>query len=387
MTAGSMRAATMRRQLQNSTGAGPPSGRKFRHRNERNHGAENDLVPAAKARRLHSACIQPVSVYVLFRRMKPVRTIKFVARHTGLSIHTIRIWEKRYGAVRPVRSGNNRRLYTEADVERLRLLREATLAGHAIGQVATASLPELHRLLRTAGAPPPARRAARAKQTDEAIESLTEGAVAALTEFDARSFLKTLDRAAVELGSPAVLQKFIAPLAEHVGDLWREGELAIAHEHFATNHLAEFLSAFARPYSENVSAPHLLLATPTGQLHEMGAIIVAAAARSHGWRTTYLGASLPIEEFVGAVRNLKPRAVGLSIVFPPDDTALRRDLKKLRELLPRECAFLVGGRSAVSYTEILREIKAIHVRKLEELFPVLDTLQRGGKRLTKARAK
>jgi DNA-binding transcriptional MerR regulator/methylmalonyl-CoA mutase cobalamin-binding subunit len=318
--------------------------------------------------------------------MKPVRTIKFVARQTGLSIHVIRVWEKRYGAVRPVRSDNNRRLYTEGDVERLRLLREATLHGHAIGQIANASLPQLHSLVRDS-LPPPASRAARTQQTADAVASMLERALFAITEFDHAALAKLFDHAAAELGSPAVLQKFIVPLAERVGHLWRQGELAIAHEHFATNRLTEFLGSFARPYAENLSAPHLLLATPTGQLHELGAIIAAAAARSHGWRTTYLGASLPVEEFAGVAQNLKPRAVGLSIVFPPDDCALRRDLKKLRGLLPAESALLVGGRSASGYAKVLREIKAIQIENLKDFFPLLDQLQHPKTPVGKARAK
>ncbi|HSH37156.1 MAG TPA: MerR family transcriptional regulator, partial [Chthoniobacterales bacterium] len=71
--------------------------------------------------------------------MRPVRTIKLVARQTGLSVHTIRVWEKRHGAVRPVRAANNRRLYSEQDIERLKLLRQATIAGHTIGQIAQSS--------------------------------------------------------------------------------------------------------------------------------------------------------------------------------------------------------------------------------------------------------
>ena len=319
--------------------------------------------------------------------MKPVRTIKFVARQTGLSVHVIRVWEKRYGAVRPIRAANNRRLYTEDDVERLRLLHEATLAGHSISQIATATLPQLQRLLSESGRTLPGSAATRAAEKGTFTERTMEQAIASIMEMDSRALNKLLDRSAVELGSPAVLQKFIAPLAERVGDLWREGELNIAHEHFATTHITEFLNTFARPYAENVLSPHLVLATPPGQLHEMGAIIVAAAARSHGWRTTYLGAALPVEELVGALRNLQPRAVGLSIVYPPDDRALRRDLEKLRELLPKECALLLGGRSASGYGDITRKIKAIEVQTLEELFPVLDTLQRPKRGSAKSRTK
>ena len=308
--------------------------------------------------------------------MKPVRTINFVARQTGLSVQVIRVWEKRYGAVQPVRADNNRRLYTEEDVERLRLLRDATQAGHAIGQIATASLEELQRLVQETPPIPRPGAKTRGEESEKVASGLIEHAIVSIADLDVRSFRKLLDRAAVELGSPAVLQRFIAPLAERVGELWRAGDFTIAQEHFASAQITDFLATFARPYAENVTAPHLVLATPPGQLHELGAIIVAAAARSHGWRTTYLGAALPVEEMVGALRNLQPRALGLSIVYPPDDAALRRDLEKLRELLPKECALLIGGRSSSGYTDLLRKIKAIEVRQLEDLFPVLDKLQR-----------
>src|SRR6187401_11396 len=87
--------------------------------------------------------------------MKPIRTIKFAARQSGLSVPLIRMWEKRYGAVKPRRAANNRRLYTEEDVERLRLLREATQAGHSISQIAQARLPQLQSLVQEAAGSPP----------------------------------------------------------------------------------------------------------------------------------------------------------------------------------------------------------------------------------------
>ncbi len=313
--------------------------------------------------------------------------MKFVARQTGLTIHTIRIWEKRYGAVKPVRAANNRRLYTEEDVERLRLLHDATRAGHSIGQIARATIPQLQNLLRDAGPVPRALRGKLADQRETAAEEFIARTTEAITSFDAEWIAKLLNLGAVELGSAALLQKFVAPLAEQIGELWRAGELTIAHEHFATEQLAKFLNDFARPYSENPSAPHFVLATPTGQLHELGAVVVAAAARSHGWRTTYLGPSLPIEEVAGAVKNIAPRALGLSIVYPPDDEALRRDLLKLRGLLPKNLALLVGGRSADSYGDLWRKIKAQPVADLAALFPALDKLQGRRHRAAGSRAK
>ena len=319
--------------------------------------------------------------------MRPVRTITLVARQTGLSVHTIRVWERRYGAVRPVRARNKRRLYSEEEVERLRLLRQATMAGHSIGQIARSSVAELRRLLRddltTRNSDP----RATGRQERGIYDDLIAAALRATERLDSTDLRDLLDRAAVELGSPAMLHNFVAPFAEQVGERWRKGELNVAHEHFATSIIASFLSNFARPYPLGSSAHHLVLATPTGQLHELGAIIAAAAARSHGWRATYLGSSLPMEELIGAARRLKPRAIGLSIVFPPDDDLLRQDLLKLPKLLPPNCAVIAGGRSVDGYTDVLRKIKGIPVATLAELYPILDALQRKRKPAAAKRAK
>ena len=308
--------------------------------------------------------------------MRPVRTIKLVARQTGLSVHTIRVWEKRYGAVRPVRATNNRRLYSEEDIERLRLLRQATLAGHSIGQIAQSSAAELKRMLRDDLTTRNAHDRPAPRHERNAADDLIAAALRATERLDLADLRDLLDRGAAELGQPAMLHKFVGPLAVEVGERWRRGELNIAHEHFATSTITVFLASFARPYPTGSSAHHFVVATPTGQLHELGAIIAVAAAQSHGWRATYLGSSLPIEELVGAARQLKARAIGVSLVFPPDDEALTRDLLKLPKLLPPDCAVIAGGRSVDTYSETLAEIGAIKVSALEQLYSALDSLQK-----------
>ena len=308
--------------------------------------------------------------------MRPVRTIKLVARQTGLSVHTIRVWEKRYGAVRPVRASNNRRLYSEDDIERLRLLRQATLAGHSIGQIAQSSAAELKRLLRDDLTTRNSGTAPATRSERSAADDLIAASLRATERLDLADLRDLLDRGAVELGQPAMLHKFVAPFAMEVGERWRRGELNVAHEHFATSTITVFLASFARPYPPGSSAHHFVVATPTGQLHELGAIIAVAAAQSHGWRATYLGSSLPVEELVGAARTLKARAIGLSIVFPPDDQLLTRDLLKLPKLLPADCTVIAGGRSVDTYADTLQQINAITVGTLEELDPVLNALQR-----------
>ena len=76
-----------------------------------------------------------------------LHTIQFAARHSGLSMHTIRAWERRYGALAPDRTATNRRLYSAEDIEKLSLLHDAVQSGHRISQVAALSPAELRNLL------------------------------------------------------------------------------------------------------------------------------------------------------------------------------------------------------------------------------------------------
>src|SRR5512134_2686564 len=62
-------------------------------------------------------------------------SIKAVSQATGLTVETLRAWERRYRAVVPVRDDLGRRVYRAEDVLRLRRLREATDRGHPIGRL------------------------------------------------------------------------------------------------------------------------------------------------------------------------------------------------------------------------------------------------------------
>lgn len=287
-----------------------------------------------------------------------------------MSSHVIRVWEKRYGAVRPARAANNRRLYTEKDVERLKLLRQAADAGHSISQIATAPISELERLLGESW------RGLRPGQSRGELEEreLIAAALMSVADMNTLRFQDVLDRAAIELGTPAVLTKFVAPLAREMGTRWRGGEVRVAQEHFATNLLKVFLNVFARPFAINEHSPHLLLATPSGQHHELGAMLAGAAARSVGWLVTYLGPSLPAEELLRADRAIEPTALGLSLVFPPNDKSLRADLRKLDRWLPRHRVCLLGGEAAPDYGAEFSRHRPLVIPELEGIFPALDRL-------------
>jgi len=304
--------------------------------------------------------------------------IQLVARLTGLSAHVIRIWEQRYRAVEPQRTATKRRLYSQREIERLNLLRDVTRAGHSIGQVAQLPTDKLGKLLAASPSlPVPAARAGGA--APKSVSFLDE-CVAAIQSLDAHSLDDALKRGATTLGALGMLQRVVAPLAQTLGDLWRDGTLTSAHEHFASAAIRVFLGDAARPFGAMDDAPVLVVATPAGQVHELGALLVGATAANLGWQVTYLGASLPAAEIAGAARQRRARAVALSLVYPEDDPRLAGELARLRESLPSEVPLLVGGRAQSAYRDALREAGALPIENLAQLGTTLDNLRKPAKK-------
>ncbi len=294
--------------------------------------------------------------------------IQVVVRETGLTAHVLRVWEKRYGAVVPRRTATQRRAYSDADVHRLKLLRQATLLGHPIGSVAGLPDEDLETLGKAAVARTPI--SSTRSIDDRALMAdlpIILECIEAVKAFDADALNTLLDRAAVESGHTALLRHVIAPLAHRLGDLWSGGILRTAHEHFATAVIRGFLLNPARQYAGINATATLVAATPQGQLHELGAVMAAALAAEHGWRAVYLGPSLPAAEIAGIASQNHARAVALSIVYPDDDPNVERELQDLRRFLPKEVTVLVGGRAAEHYRAAIDAIGAVLVKDLVQL--------------------
>ncbi len=303
---------------------------------------------------------------------------------TGLTAHVIRVWEKRYGTVHPARSSGNQRLYTEADVERLALLKRVTDHGHSISQVTALPTERLSALVSAAdrSVAEDAPGSATGSKTGRTAASgssadLLEAAFKAVADMDAAGLERVLEQGALLLGQIGLLAQVVSPLVGRIGEAWREGRLKVVHEHIASAVVRTYLCQAARPHTLHPSAPVLLVTTPAGQLHELGAALVAAAATSHGWRVTYAGPSLPAEEIAAAAIHHGVRAVALSLVHPEDDALLPTELRRLRRLLPGAVRLLVGGRAAGAYRSVLAEIGAAEIATLEDLTAALGELRQG----------
>lgn len=257
------------------------------------------------------------------------------AQLSGLTTFLIRAWENRYGVVDPKRNDGGQRRYSDADVERLRSLSRLVENGHRIGDVAALDDSQIANLFAEEQAP------IRSDYVDMAY--------GAMEAFDAPGLQAILESAGEELGSVAVADRVIFPFMEEVGTSWHQNKLRVMHEHLATTVVNAVMYRFTDDIIVPENAPRVVIAVPPGQVHNIGALCCAAAAADAGWQVKHLGAHIPAEEMLAAVKTVNASLLLLSIVFPSRSSAVKDTLELLEEELPADVTLLAGGTSAASF--------------------------------------
>lgn len=297
--------------------------------------------------------------------------IALVAERTGLTQDVLRVWERRYGAVKPARGEGGQRLYTDADVERLILLSAAAGAGRSIGQIARLSSKVLVRMVDDDAAA----RDARASSTADPVNA--EGIVSTGLELT-RSLSSTeldghLRRAAALLGVTTFIERVAAPLLRLVGDEWHAGRLTASQEHLASSVVHDILVGTMRGFARSNGASRVLVATPAGERHAIGAALVGAFAAVEGWNVIYLGADLPAAEIAAAAVTADVAVVAMSIVYVDNRERVLGEVRSLRARLPKSITIIAGGSGAAM---LARELSASGVRvaeNVDELFASVRT--------------
>jgi len=267
--------------------------------------------------------------------------IQALADRTGLTPHVIRAWERRYGLGIGGRSESNRRLYTEEDARRLALLARLRRAGHSLPRIAHLSDEELGRL-----------------STEEGVADRRASLRQAILDYDAIRLRRLLEDRLAKSGARDFVANDVLPLLRWIDGQWSETPGGIASEHLATAAIRSVLDDLRSDLAAPPGAPLLLVTTPRGQHHELGALLVAIEAALRGWQVVYLGPNLPAAEIGIVVRRTGAEALALSIVYPTDDLGLPDELRAIREEVGPHVRVVAGGRGAVAYAEDLKSIGA-----------------------------
>jgi MerR family transcriptional regulator, light-induced transcriptional regulator len=277
--------------------------------------------------------------------------IQVAVGRTGLDADRIRQWERRYGAVAPERSEGGHRLYSDADIERLRLLHRVVSAGRRIGDVATLPDQALYELAQEDAAQTLGGRTAiePAAESDEFVQACMER----IRQWDGPGLESILRRAMSTLGVPRFIQA-VQPVLARIGHDWQEGSIRPTHEHMASAVFRRILLDAVANAGGPVREPTIVVATPQGAVHDLGALMTAALASAEGWSVVFLGADLPASDLAKAAVASGARALAVSVTHPPGDARIAEELRTVLEETPAQVALIIGGRSVDSYADSLR---------------------------------
>jgi DNA-binding transcriptional MerR regulator len=264
--------------------------------------------------------------------------IGMVAKLSDLTTHTIRMWERRYGAVTPHRSEGGGRLYGDAEVERLRKLKRLVDAGHSIGRIATLADDELSELLQKHVGDP------KAPAIDFDAEDAVRVFLEALSSLDLDKAEAVLKRVADKLPPRQLIRDVLLPLQHEIGRRWHVGTLEVAHEHAASQLLRTILGSFASAAAAQSGTRVCVATTPPGQRHDFGALMAGIIASLNGYRALYLGGDLPVEDIVRTVRESGAELLLLSISV--DDPGSVAQLETIVGGLPDSVRIIAGGKGA-----------------------------------------
>lgn len=220
-----------------------------------------------------------------------------LSKRSGVSPELLRAWERRYGLLHPTRSTGGLRLYSPADLDRVRLMQRHLARGVAAAEAAALALALGAETAVAAASPASAR------------EELAE----ALDGYDEPRAQSILDRVLAVTTVDSLLSEIVMPYLRDLGDRWERGEVSVAQEHFASGVLRGRLLGLARGWGLGVG-PRAVLACLPGEQHDLGLIAFGLALRARGWRIVYLGPDAPLETVAEASRRLEPSLVVLHAV-------------------------------------------------------------------------
>jgi DNA-binding transcriptional MerR regulator/methylmalonyl-CoA mutase cobalamin-binding subunit len=262
-------------------------------------------------------------------------TIKRAAELTGISLSTLRAWERRYGVVSPARSDGRYRLYSPADLRALAIMASLVNDGWSAKEAAAETLSRTSDVVQppsVGGSEEPGE----VTPTSELLE--------AARELDTAKVADVLDEAFARGGFERVVDEWLLPALGGLGDAWADGRVSVAGEHLVSYAIQRRLAAIYEAAGGRMHGPAVVLGLPGGARHELGILAFAAAARRAGFTTAYVGADLPTEDWEVTVAARQASAAVLAVPRPADVVPAREICETLLRAHPALLVFVGGAR-------------------------------------------
>jgi len=289
-------------------------------------------------------------------------TISKLQRYSGISVHSIRAWEKRYNALKPDRSDGNTRNYNSNQLRRLLNIASLMNADYKISELCSMSDSKLHELIN--------------RQIETRIngdEFLVSQMVAAALEFSESLFEKIFSRAMMTYGMEGTYLKVIYPSLERLGLMWSADSIAPAQEHFISNLIRQKLNSSIDllPLNES-SKNHWILFLPENEFHESGLLMANYLVRNAGHRCTYLGSNVPIDTLKLAVKQLKPSGLLFFLVSADDEHEDNSLVQNMAKYFPSQKIHIATEAGRLSHIKHKKNL--VLLNSVDDLKQVLNSM-------------
>ena len=264
----------------------------------------------------------------------PGLSIAAVERDTGLSKDTLRVWERRYGFPKPLRDILGERLYSAAEVDKLRCIKRLLDQGFRPSKLIDSSTEELTKLLES-----PRDAVAGIRELPSELASILD--LVKLHRSDALRGLLT--QTLMKHGLQQFVAAIAAPLNQRIGEAWMRGEIGVTEEHLYTELLQNTLRSAINAYPIHGLRPKVLLTTLPGEEHSLGLLMAEAMLVPEGARCVSLGIQTPLSDILLAARSGEVDVVALSFSASYPVRHAVEGLTSLHGLLPEATALWAGG--------------------------------------------
>ncbi len=234
-------------------------------------------------------------------------TIKRASEMVGVPVATLRAWQRRYRVVKPRRSDSGYRLYSAADIAKLRGMQAFVASGWSPKEAGSGRLGRSD--LETE--PDDLERDQRRREADRlhAHPHETVDLVSAAAALDPSAVTRLLDEHFATGSFEHVVDGWLLPELDRLGRAWVEGGVTVAGEHMAAAAVQRRLSAaFDAAALDGARSPLLLTGLPPRCRHELGILAFATAARRQGLAVVHLGSDLPLADWLTAAERHRPDA-------------------------------------------------------------------------------
>jgi DNA-binding transcriptional MerR regulator len=286
--------------------------------------------------------------------IKSTFSIKDLENLSSIKAHTIRIWEKRYGLLEPMRTDSNIRLYDIKNLQKLLNVVLLTNFGYKISKISKLNQEEIEKFVLKI-------------QTDKTVKNhVLSNFKMAMLNFDQSLFVKTYNDLLSKKKFSEIFYETFIPLLEEIGVLWTTNTITPAHEHFISHLIKQKILIEIEKYQilqKEMSDTTFVLYLPFNEIHDLGLLFLHHEIIVRGHHSVYLGRSLPIENLIDLNNHFKKITYITYLTVEPNEDEIDNYLNIFSTTILKDNSneLIIFGRKAriINNEKLPQNIKSI----------------------------